>query len=74
MLGSNSTEKATGLFCYECMSEEDNKAKFCPDTRTMKDGKEHTVEVHEPRLGGDFLVSTTPLKDEEGHIIGSVHV
>ncbi len=27
-----------------------------------------------PRLGGDFLVSTTPLRDEKGIVIGSVHV
>ena len=67
-------EKATGLFCYQCVHGLDNSPDFCPHTRTMKDGKEHTVEVHEPRLGGDFLVSTTPLKDEEGRIIGSVHV
>jgi len=31
-------------------------------------------EVHEPRLGGDFLVSTTPLCDPQGKLLGSVHV
>ena len=40
----------------------------------MNDGKEHIAEVHEPRLGGDFLVSTSPLRDEKGNLIGSVHV
>ena len=40
----------------------------------MADGKEHTAEVHEERLGGDFLVTTTPLLDEQGDIFGSVHV
>jgi PAS domain S-box-containing protein len=40
----------------------------------MKDGKEHVAEVHEPRLGGDFLVSTTPLLDEKGRTLGSVLV
>ena len=35
---------------------------------------EHTVEVHEDRLGGDFLVTTTPLRDQAGQIVGSVHV
>ena len=67
-------EKAIGLFCYQCVHGLDNSPDFCPHARTIKDGKEHTVEVHEPRLGGDFLVSTTPLRDEEGHIVGSVHV
>jgi len=67
-------EKATGLFCYQCVHGLNSSPDFCPHTQTMKDGKEHTAEVHEPRLGGDFLVSTTALKDEEGRIIGSVHV
>jgi signal transduction histidine kinase len=40
----------------------------------MMDGKEHTAEVHEERLGGDFIVSATPLKDEQGNLLGSVHV
>ncbi len=67
-------EKAIGLFCYQCVHGLDKFPDFCPHSQTVKDGKEHTVEVHEPRLGGDFLVSTTPIKDEEGRIIGSVHI
>jgi len=67
-------EKAIGLFCYQCVHGSDKPLEFCPHTQTVKDGKEHMAEVHEPRLGGDFLVTTTPLKDEGGRIIGSVHV
>lgn len=67
-------EKAIGLFCYECVHGLDNSPDFCPHAQTVKDGKEHQAEVHEPRLGGDFLVTTTPLKDEQGRIVGSVHV
>jgi PAS domain-containing protein len=40
----------------------------------MADGQEHLVELTEPRLCGDFLVSTTPLRDATGAIVGSVHV
>jgi len=67
-------EKAIGLFCYECVHGLDNSPDFCPHAQTVKDGKEHQAEVHEPRLGGDFLVTTTPLKDEQGRMVGSVHV
>lgn len=67
-------EKAIGLICYQCIHGLDNPPDFCPHAQTMRDGKEHTAEVNEPRLGGDFLVSTTPLKDEQGKVIGSVHV
>jgi light-regulated signal transduction histidine kinase (bacteriophytochrome) len=31
-------------------------------------------EIWERGLGGDFIVSTTPLRDREGKLIGSVHV
>jgi PAS domain S-box-containing protein len=67
-------EKAIGLFCYQCVHGLDNPPDFCPHSQTVKDGKEHRAEVHEPRLGGDFLVSTTPLRDEKGRMVGSVHV
>jgi signal transduction histidine kinase len=30
--------------------------------------------LHEPRLGGDFLISTTPLCNAHGRLIGAVHV
>src|SRR5208337_5547709 len=39
----------------------------------IEDGREHTEEVHEER-GGDFQVTTTPLMDEMGERIGSVHI
>ena len=29
--------------------------------------------MHEPRLGGDFIVSATPLKDQKSKLIGSIH-
>jgi PAS domain S-box-containing protein len=67
-------EKAVGLLCYQCVHGLDNPPDFCPHAQTVNDGKEHVAEVHEPRLGGDFLVSTTPLRDEKGVIVGSVHV
>ncbi len=67
-------EKAVGLFCYQCVHGLDSAPDFCPHAQTVKDGKQHQAEVHEPRLGGDFLVTTTPLKDEQGRIVGSVHV
>ena len=67
-------EKAGGLICYQCVHGLKEAPDFCPHTQTVNDGKEHMAEVHEPRLGGDFLVSTSPLRDEKGNIVGSVHV
>ncbi len=67
-------EQCVGLSCYKCVHGLVNPPDFCPHAKTLKDGLEHTEEVHEKRLGGDFLVSTTPLMNEEGVMIGSVHV
>jgi PAS domain S-box-containing protein len=67
-------EKCIGLPCYKCMHGTDKPPIFCPHSESLSDEQEHTVEVHEERLGGDFIVSTTPLKDEHGRMIGSVHV
>jgi len=40
----------------------------------MQDGKQHVAEVYEERFDGYFLVTTTPLFDDEGNILGTVHV
>jgi len=32
------------------------------------------VEIHEKRLGGDFIASVSPLHDAEGRVIASIHV
>ena len=69
-----SPEKCVGLTCYECVHGRDAPPEFCPHSKTLVDGYEHTAEVYEPRLGGYFVVSTTPLKEDEGRVVGSVHV
>ncbi|MEI9476312.1 MAG: PAS domain-containing sensor histidine kinase [Deltaproteobacteria bacterium] len=40
----------------------------------LNDGRGHHIEVYEGRLGGDFLVSVSPLYNPEGRLTGSVHV
>ena len=67
-------EECVGLHCYEAVHGATCPPAFCPHSRTLTDGSEHIEEVHEDRLGGDFLVTTTPLYDKEGENVGSVHV
>lgn len=69
-----SSQQAIGLSCYKCVHGTDIPPEFCPHAKTLEDGKEHVAEVYEPHLGGYFLVSTTPIKDERGRMTGSVHV
>ncbi len=63
-----------GIRCYEVVHGLSQPPEFCPHALTCRDGYEHVAEVHEAVLGGDFLVSTTPLCDENGQVIGSIHV
>ena len=67
-------EQCIGLTCYKCVHGTDKPPNFCPHSKALLDGQEHTAEVHEDAFGGDFMVSATPLKDEHGCMIGSVHV
>ena len=47
---------------------------YCPHKSLLIDGKEHIVEVFEERLGGDLLVTVSPISDSEGQLVGSVHI
>ncbi len=67
-------DECAGRICYDAVHGLDAPPAFCPHVLTLSDGREHMMEVHEDCLGGDFLVSTSPLADEQGHRIGSVHV
>lgn len=63
-----------GQSCYECVHGLDAPREACPHAQSIADGCAHAAEIHEPRLGGDFLVTCTPLRDEQGQFLGSVHV
>jgi PAS domain S-box-containing protein len=67
-------EECVGKVCYEVVHGTTCPPDFCPHRPSLIDGLDHTSELCEPRLGGDFIVSITPLLDEQGKRIGSVHV
>ena len=69
-----SAEKCAGLKCFTCVHGTSAPPVVCPHVLSMADGREHSVELREDKLGGDFLVTTTPLFDEKGRMSGSVHV
>ena len=67
-------EKAIGMRCCEVMHHSSTPPLHCPHAMLLADGREHTEEIHEDTLGGDFLVTTSPLHDADGNLIGSVHI
>jgi two-component system CheB/CheR fusion protein len=68
------SEACIGLNCHQSVHGTDAPPGFCPYALTLADGLEHAVEVHDERLGGDFLVTTTPLLNEHGKMFGTVHM
>ena len=69
-----STEQCIGQQCYRAVHGRENPADNCPHSQTLKDGLSHTLELYEENLGGFFIVSTSPLTDSSGKVIGSVHI
>lgn len=67
-------QECIGLKCYESVHGTACAPDYCPHLLTCQDGQTHTADIYEPRLGGDFLVSTTPIFDQEGKLVASVHV
>jgi PAS domain S-box-containing protein len=67
-------EQCIGARCYEVVHATTEPPEVCPHVQTCRDCREHTEELLEPRLGGYFLVSTTPRFDEQGRFIGTVHI
>jgi len=65
---------AVGEPCYVRVHGTDAPPPMCPHSRLIEDGEGHIAEVREDRLGGDFLVSVTPIHDSDGKVLGSVHV
>ena len=61
-----------GLICYEQVHGTDSPPASC--SMALADGREYLSEMHENRIGGHFLMSTTPLTDAQDRMIGTIHV
>jgi len=62
------------LRCHEVIHGSATPPPSCPHAHLLQDGMEHQGEQHIPQLGGWFEVTATPLLDETGLLIGSVHI
>lgn len=69
-----SPEELVGTTCHESMHGLPYVPDFCPHARLLHSETEEREEVPEPYLDGVFDVTTTPLRDPSGTLIGSVHV
>ena len=68
-----SPEECVGKICFEVVHKSECPIENCPHALLLGDGSEHTSEVKEDNLGGFFLVTATPIIDDNGNTVGSVH-
>ncbi len=69
-----SPEDCVGLPCYRCVHATDEPPSYCPHSQLLEDAQQHSVEIREMGLGGDFSVTVSPSCDSDGRVTGSVHV
>jgi PAS domain S-box-containing protein len=67
-------QEAIGTTCYEVFHRENTPPAYCPHTKLLSDGNEHSAEVTVKRLDRIFDVTVSPLFDEGGQLTGSVHI
>ncbi len=69
-----SEEAFIGRACYETIHGLYHPHEGCPHVKLLNDGLGHSEEMYEPLLKGVFMVTTTPVYNPDGTILGSVHV
>jgi len=63
-----------GKTCYEVFHKAKQPCPNCPHGWTLKTQKPATLEVFEPCLGIHLGIFTSPVFDEKGEVISSVHI
>lgn len=71
---NTSPEALVGELCYIHICGVEEPPAHCPHLLAQADGGEHSAEMHFAHLGGDYVVTATPLKNPEGIMFGVVHV
>jgi PAS domain S-box-containing protein len=67
-------EELAGSVCFELVHGTTCPMTSCPHRRTLKTGKPEREECFEPRLGVYLEITTSPIFDEAGAVVGTVHV
>ncbi|WP_052812718.1 PAS domain S-box protein [Desulfonatronum thioautotrophicum] len=65
-------EEIKGHTCYELVHCDCGPPKHCPHSTTIHSGNTACLETFEENLGGFFNVTTTPVYDTDGKLMGSL--
>lgn len=63
-----------GLKCYELVHGTDEPPNFCPNKELLDDMQSHSNDFPIESLEGDFVVSVSPIFNDEGQLTGSIHI
>ena len=67
----SSLEELVGRHCYQIWRERDNPCDRCPVSLTLKTGENHSEEIDSPD-GRTWRIQASPVKDEDGNMVGAV--
>ncbi|MDD3295819.1 MAG: PAS domain S-box protein [Candidatus Omnitrophica bacterium] len=67
-------EAVIGKKCYQVLHKSHAPWPGCPFEKTLTDNKPHTEEIDDPHIGLPLLVTTSPIFDDSGILIGNVHI
>ncbi len=63
-----------GKTCYKLIHGTKEPPPFCPHRQTIDNGKPNRAEFFDPHLGIHVEASTSPIFDENGQVMASVHI
>ncbi len=63
-----------GLKCYELVHGTDEPPNFCPNKELLDDMQSHSNDFPIESLDGDFVVSVSPIFNDDGQLTGSIHI
>jgi len=67
-------QEVIGKTCYEIVHGTKEPWPDCPHKVTLETKKPHVEEFFEPHLGVYLQMSTSPIFNEKGEVVGSVHI
>jgi len=67
-------QELVGQHCFKVLHGLDHPWPGCPHLRAIKTGKTTTFEVNDDHIGIPLLATCTPMHNEDGTLLGTVHV
>jgi len=63
-----------GHKCHEVLHRLDHPWPNCPHAQALRSDRSVAIEVNDPHIGVPLCVTCTPFHDDDGELVGTVHV